>query len=99
MKSFIGICVYRLDLRDCMSLKDKRRIVKSIVERLGKSSVMCASETGDSDYWKTGVVTLACVSGSHRVINESLDKARETIEGYGVPVTAVETWTLSTDDL
>lgn len=99
MKFFVGIGRYQLDMASCSSLKDKRRIVKSIVDRLGNSKVTSVSEVGANDYWKSGTMALSCVSASREVILNTLENARRTIESYGVEVTEVERWIIRPDDL
>lgn len=99
MKVFVGIGRYQLDMSSCSSLKDKRRIVKSIVDRLGNSKVTGVSEVGANDYWKSGTLALTCVSASRAVVMNTLDNVRRTIESYGVEVTEVERWVLRPDDL
>ncbi len=99
MKFFVGIGRYQLDMASCASLKDKRRFIKSIIDRLGNSKVIAVSEVGDHDYWKSGTLALACVSTSREVVLNTLEKARKTMEGYGVEVVRSERWVLKPEDL
>jgi uncharacterized protein YlxP (DUF503 family) len=99
MKFFIGIGRYQLDMASCESLKDKRRFVKSIVDRLGNSKVIAISEVGNNDYWKSGTLALSCVSASREVVQNTLDRAVKTIEGYGVEVVRADSWILNPEDL
>ena len=99
MSFFIGIGEYRLDMVSCASLKDKRRILKSITDRLGRSGILGISEVGASDYWKSGVLAVACVSSSRDVVMKALDNTRRTVEGYDVFVVSCEQKVLKWDDL
>ena len=99
MKLFVGIGRYQLHIGSSASLKDKRRIVKSIVDRLGNRKVIGIAEVGDNDYWKSGTIALACVSASREVVLNTLDRARETIESAGAEVVRVESWVLKPEDL
>jgi uncharacterized protein len=99
VKFFVGIATYQLDMSSCTSLKDKRRFIKSIVDRLGNSKVTGVSEVGANDYWKSGTLALSCVSTSRDVVVSALDKAVRTIESYGVEVTCVQRWIIRPDDL
>jgi uncharacterized protein len=99
VKFFVGIARYQLDMSSCASLKDKRRIVKSIIDRLGNSKVAGVSEVGANDYWKSGTLALSCVSTSREVVVGALDKAHRTIESYGVEVTSVQRWIIRPEDL
>jgi uncharacterized protein YlxP (DUF503 family) len=96
---FVGIGRYQLDMASCSSLKDKRRFVKSIIDRLGNSKVVGVSEVGANDYWKSGTLALACVSASREVVLNTIEKARKTIESCGVEVVSTERWVLKPEDL
>lgn len=99
MKFFVGMARFRLDCSMCASLKDKRRVVKSVLDRLGNSRVMCAAEVGDNDLWKSAVIGVACVSSSKSLVDGSLDAARRMIEGAGVEVIGEERWAIKPEDL
>lgn len=99
MKFFVGIARFRLDFASCSSLKDKRRYLKSILDRLGNSRLVGAAEVGDRDFWKSGVIGVVCVSSSHNLVMKALDGARRIIEGTGIEVISGETWVLKPEDL
>lgn len=99
MKFFVGITRLRLDCSMCTSLKDKRRILKSVLDRLGNSRMMGAAEVGDLDLWKSSVIGVTCLSSSSGLVARSLDGARRMIEGTGVEVVDEERWILKPEDL
>ncbi|MBU4194292.1 MAG: DUF503 domain-containing protein [Actinobacteria bacterium] len=99
MKFFVGIGRYRLDLKDCMSLKDKRRLIKSMVDRLGRGNLACASEIGAGEYPKSGELAYVCVSSSHEMVERSLSKSVEMLEVTGIDVIEIEHWILSPEDI
>ena len=99
MKFFVGIARFRLDFSACSSLKDNRRYMLSILDRLGKSRLMGAAEVGDRDFWKSGVIGLVCVSSSRGLILKAIDGARRTIESSGIEVIDSENWVLKPEDL
>jgi uncharacterized protein YlxP (DUF503 family) len=98
VKFFVGIGSYQLDMPSCSSLKDKRRFIKSITDRLGNSKVTGAAEVGGNDYWKSGTVAVACVSSSSEVVSSTLEKARKTIESCGVDVVRADTVVVKPED-
>lgn len=98
MKFYVGIARFALDLSSCSSLKDKRRIMRSIVDRLGNSRVTGVAEVAD-DHWKSGTIALVSVSASTDVVTGSLDRARKIIEGCGAEVVRSERWVLKPEDL
>lgn len=99
MKFFVGIGRYRLDLRNCMSLKDKRRVIRSLVDRLGRGNLACASEIGPGEYPKSGDLAYVCVSSSHEVVDRMLSKSVEMIEGTGVDIMEMQHWILRPEDI
>lgn len=63
----IGIMKVRLFSGEPQSLKDKRHIVKSLIERLKNKFNISVAETGAQDLWNNCELGVACVSneGSH----------------------------------
>ena len=96
---FVGIGRYRLDLRNCMSLKDKRRVIKSLVDRLGRGNLACASEIGPGEYPKSGDLAYVCVSSSHEVVDRMLSKSVELLESTGVDIMEIQHWIFSPEDI
>lgn len=99
MVFFVGVERFKLDMPGSMSLKDKRRQMKSITDRLGSSRLGCACEAGANEYHKSGVVTFACVSPAHEIVEHLLDEAVKTVEKPGVEIVARERWVFSPEDL
>lgn len=58
----IGACKIMLSIDEVFSLKEKRHIIKSIVERLRSRFNASVSEVDLNDKWKNAVIGIACVS-------------------------------------
>jgi uncharacterized protein YlxP (DUF503 family) len=58
----IGACRIVLSIDEVYSLKEKRHIVKSIIERLKSRFNASVAEVGLNDTWKNAVIGIACVS-------------------------------------
>lgn len=99
MKFFVGIGGYRLDLAHCRSLKDKRQVLKSILDRLGNRRWVGASEVGQNDVWKSGAIAVVCVSQTYGAAEESLSSARRMIESSGVDVLEQQIKVFNPEDL
>lgn len=99
MKFFVGIGCYQLDLTHCQSLKDKRQIVKSVIDRIGKLRGCGAAEVGEQDIWKNGSVAVTCTSTSYKRVVVMLNNARTTIESCGVDILNEDRWILNPEDL
>ena len=64
----------------CHSLKDKRMIVKSLVQRVRNKFNVSIAEVDEQDYYQTIVIGAACVSDSRTQANAVLDEVMRYIE-------------------
>lgn len=65
------------------SLKDKRRIVKSMIDRLHRRFNVAVAEVDRQDEWQRSVLGLACVSNDRRHAGQILNRVIEWIQGNG----------------
>ena len=78
----VGVCKIRLRLPDNLSLKDKRRVLKSITARVGNKFNVSVAEVDDHDLWQAATLGICCVSNNKRYTNEVLSKIVDfVIEG------------------
>lgn len=70
----VALLQVRLHLPDANSLKDKRQVVKSIVDRARSRFRVAAAETDDQDVHRIAVLGFAAVSGSESHAREILSK-------------------------
>ena len=75
-----GICIIRLHLPGNESLKEKRRIVKSLIARVRNQFNVSIAETGDLDLWQMATLGISCVSNSNHHADEVITKAVHFIE-------------------
>ncbi len=76
----IGVCRLDLLIRENHSLKDKRRIVKQIVERVRHRFNVSIAEVGNNDLWQSAQLGFCLVSNERRFTNSSLDTIIDFIE-------------------
>ena len=74
-----GICRIKLHLSASQSLKDKRRIVKSIISRLRSQYNISIAEVDDQDLWQLVTLGIACVSNQNQHVDEILSKVMNFI--------------------
>ena len=79
----IGVCKIVLSLDDVFSLKEKRHIVKSIVERLRSRFNASVSEVDMQDLWKNAVIGVACVSNDTGVADSVMAGIVNFVENDG----------------
>lgn len=74
MSMVIGILQFELIVPHSMSLKDKRRVVKSVKDRLHREQLVSIAEIGALDQHRLALMGLAVVSNSTRYANSVLDR-------------------------
>ena len=77
---FVGMARLIIDIPASGSLKDKRRVVKSVLARVNNHLKLATAEIGHLDSWQTAEVGLACVSGSPTVARQVIERAVRWIE-------------------
>ena len=86
----VGICKIRLRIPENGSLKDKRRVLKSISSRVtGKFNVSVA-EIEDNDTWQIATLGISCVSNDKRHANEVISKVADYISDSRFDVEILE---------
>jgi uncharacterized protein YlxP (DUF503 family) len=82
MTMVIGVCTVTLYLPGIGSLKEKRRVVKSIVSRLRREFNVSISEVDDQDSWQKATLGVACVTSSGDYAHGLLARAINWIEDH-----------------
>jgi len=77
----VGILQFELLIPDPESLKDKRRVVRSIKDRLHQEHQVAVAEVAQQDNLVRAVLGLACVGADSRRIGEVLDHITEKLRG------------------
>jgi uncharacterized protein len=76
----VGIVSCELHLHSCRSLKDKRRVVKSLIERLHQRCRVSIAETGFHDLHQRSEVTIALVTSGAGEMEKLMDDMRGVVE-------------------
>lgn len=76
----VGIMELVLDVHEAFSLKDKRRIVKSLIERIRRRFNVSMAETDHLDVWNRAGLGVALVSNNQRFVNDTLQKLEDFID-------------------
>ena len=75
----IGVCRIELRLPENLSLKGKRRVLKSITSRVRNKFNVSVAEVDDQDLWQLATIGICCVSNNSRYTNEVLSKVVDFI--------------------
>ena len=77
----IGVLQVELFIGDAASLKDKRRVVLSIKDRLGQDNSVAVAEVDKMDAHQVAVLGIVTVSNSGARSREVLQRALEQLRG------------------
>ncbi|MBL8745704.1 MAG: DUF503 domain-containing protein [Phycisphaerae bacterium] len=75
----IGVLQFELTIPHSQSLKDKRRVVKSLKDRLHREHMVSIAEISALDEHRTAVMALTLVSNSAPHASETLDRVIEKL--------------------
>src|SRR5512147_352138 len=70
----IGVLQFELVIDASRSLKDKRRVVRSLKDRLHRDHLVSVAEIGALEVWNLAVMGLALVSRDAVYVNSVLDR-------------------------
>lgn len=77
----VGSLEIRILIRESRSLKDRRRVLKSLKDRIRNRFNVSVADVGDQDVWQSTVLGIAVVSNDRRFANEVLSKALGVVGG------------------
>ncbi len=86
----VGISVLELHLPQARSLKDKRRVVKSLIERLHARHRVSIAETAFHDLHQRAEIGIALVATSESEVEKLLESLRR--EADAEPEAVVTRW-------
>ena len=76
----IGTLTVVLHLAEGSSLKDKRQVIKSLVETTRRKFNVSIAELDDLDLWRRATLGVACISNDAAHANRVLDKVLDYLE-------------------
>ncbi|HZZ86620.1 MAG TPA: DUF503 domain-containing protein [Anaeromyxobacteraceae bacterium] len=76
---FVGILRLTLYLPEPGSLKSKRHLLRSALDRVKAKFNVSVAEVGDNDLWQRSVVGVSAVGNDHAFVNETLDKVSDFV--------------------
>ena len=77
---FIGAATIELEITDSLTLKDKRHVVKSLLDRIRARFNVSAAEVDRLDSPRHAVLALAAVANDQAYVHGLLEKALDLIE-------------------
>ncbi len=78
----VGVLRFRLALFEARSLKDKRRVTRSLKDRLSARHNVSVAEVDDLEHWQAATFGLAMVANEPRFVESALAKIVDEIRAY-----------------
>ena len=76
---FVGVLLLTLHLPAPGSLKSKRHLVRSAIDRVKAKFNVSIAEVGENDLWQRSVIGVAAVGNDHGFVNQTLDKVADFV--------------------
>jgi len=78
----VGVLRFRLAIYEALSLKDKRRVVKSLKDRLAGRHNVSIAEVDDLDHWQAATLGVALVANEGRFVQSALARIVDEVRAY-----------------
>jgi len=84
----VGTLELSIRINGAFSLKDKRRVIRSLMDHARRDFHVSAAEVGDQDLWNSALIGIACVSNDAIHLESILQKVVDLFDAH--PEIAVE---------
>jgi uncharacterized protein YlxP (DUF503 family) len=78
----VAALTVELQLPDAHSLKDKRSLIRPILDGSRRRFAVAAAEVGQQDRWQRATLSMAAVSGSVHQVTDQLDAVERFIWSF-----------------
>lgn len=78
----VGSCEIKLYIPGAVTLKDKRRVVKSLLQKSKNKFNLSAAEVDAQDYIQTAVIGAAVVANDYNYLQSVIDKYQDFLESF-----------------
>ncbi len=79
----VGLLLIDCFLRESLSLKDKRRVLKSLTERLRRSYNIAVCEVDYQNRWQRSLIGIVLINTDWRMVQQNSSKILSLIESDG----------------
>jgi uncharacterized protein YlxP (DUF503 family) len=80
MKPWIGAAVVSIKISEAASLKDRRQVVRSLLERVRSRCNASAADIGPDKTWDRADLAFSCAGSSYQEIESRIDQLFSFIE-------------------
>ena len=78
----IGICICEIFIFNANSLKSKRSVVKSIIEKSKNRFNISIAEVGENDKWQKSIIAFSTISNDQTIVEETIEKVINFFDSY-----------------
>lgn len=78
----IASCEFKLYLPGAFTLKDKRKTIKSLLQKSKNKFNFSAAEVDGQDYIQTAILGVAAVGNDYQYLQSVMDKYRDFLESF-----------------
>ena len=87
----IGFCTLEVFIGEASSLKDKRRVLKSMLEKVRSRFNVSIAEVDQQELWQRATVAFACVSNERVHADQMISAVIRFLEQTDVQITSCNT--------
>jgi uncharacterized protein YlxP (DUF503 family) len=80
----VGIGIITFRLHDCRSLKGKRKVIKTIINKIRNNFNASVAEVGSNDIYQRAEIGVTLVGSNQPLINSKLDKIINLADSLGL---------------
>jgi uncharacterized protein len=80
----VGLGMVSLRIHECRSLKEKRKVIKSVISQIRNQFNASIAEVGANDIYQRAEIGVAVVGNDRVFINSVIDKIFNSIEEMGL---------------
>ena len=78
----IGICSCEIFIFNANSLKSKRSVVKSIIEKSKNRFNISIAEVGENDKWQKSIIAFSTIFNDQKIVEETIEKVINFFDSY-----------------
>jgi uncharacterized protein YlxP (DUF503 family) len=80
---YVGTLRIELYMPQCRTLKEKRQVVKSIIDRTRNRFNVAVAEVDKQDLWQVCSLGISCVSNSEYAVRDMLGRVDRSVRAMG----------------
>jgi uncharacterized protein YlxP (DUF503 family) len=80
MKPWVGVAVFSIRIYGASSLKDRRQVVRSLLERARNRCNASAADLGPDGIWDRADLAFSCAGSSHQEMEARMDQLLSFVE-------------------